>query len=253
MPRTETSHILVIDDRPEELRLLLQLLRAEGFRLSLSTDPHQGLQRAEALAPDLILLDVHMPRMSGFALCRRLREMTPTRRTPIIFLTSSASPEARLEGLSLGGVDYVLKPFIAEEVLARIRIHLQLTWREPESTPSEPASSTLTPDQVILHAATRLIAQNLDDLPPLAGIAQLVGTYDKKLSAIFREQLGTTVFAYIREERLRKSQELLIHSNLSMQDIAVMVGFHNASNFATAFRERTGMTPSEFRKQSTVR
>jgi transcriptional regulator GlxA family with amidase domain len=75
-----------------------------------------------------------------------------------------------------------------------------------------------------------------------------VGTHDKKLSTIFRQHLGMTVFAWIRDERLRRGQELLTDSRMSMQDIAEQVGFRSACNFTTAFRERTGVTPSAFRQ-----
>ncbi|AVO51599.1 response regulator [Ectopseudomonas mendocina] len=241
--------ILVIDDMPEALQTLLQQIRAQGWRLSLASEARQGLQRALALRPDLIVLDVRMPQMDGFTLCRLLREAPATRNTPIIFLTSAGSLEERLEGLEMGGVDYVLKPFEAAEVMARIRIHLQLSRTgQPQgaiNNPLEPVDEEV----VILQAAMRLIAQNLADLPSLAEIARKVGTHDKRLSAIFRQHLQTTVFAYVREARLRKGQELLAGSGMSVQDIAELVGFRSACNFTTAFRERQGMTPSQFRQQ----
>lgn len=242
-------HILVIDDHPEELRSLLDLLRAQGMQLSLAEDPRTGLQRAMALYPDLILLDVHMPQMNGFALCRLLREAPALAQTPIIFLTGASSIDDRLEGLSLGSVDYVVKPCAAEEVLARIRIHLQLIWRE-KATPTGIPDAPQHPDQMILHAAMRLIGRKLDQVPPLAEIAKQAGTHEKKLSTIFRQHLGMTVFAWIREERLRKSQELLADSNMDIQGIAELVGFNSAANFTTAFRQRLGMTPSKYRSHA---
>ena len=243
-------HILVIDDSPEDIRALLAILRAQPWRLSIASDPRQGYQRALALRPDLIVLDVRMPGMDGFTLCRLLREAPATQRTPVIFLSSASTVEERIEGLTLGGVDYVLKPFAAEEVLARIRIHLQLAWRDEVVAPVEPAPAMQDPDQVMLRAAMRFIAQNLGELPSLAEIARKVGTHDKRLSSIFREHLGTTVFAYVREARLRKGQELLADSRLSVQDIAELVGFRSACNFTTAFRERQGLTPSQYRQQA---
>lgn len=250
MSFTDSPLILIIDDAPEELRALVTLLRAHGFRLSLASEAHQGYQRALALRPDLILLDVHMPQMSGFTLCRLLREAPATQRVPVVFLTSASDIDDRLEGLTLGGVDYVVKPCVAEEVLARIRIHLQRVWREQPAAVSDEPVERLEPDQVILRAAMRLIEQRLADVPGLAEIARQVGTHDKRLSAIFREHLGTTVFAYIREARLRRAQTLLQDSAMSIQDVADLVGFRSACNFTTAFRERLGVTPSQFRQQA---
>ncbi|MHB0819556.1 helix-turn-helix domain-containing protein [Stutzerimonas stutzeri] len=248
-PVDHAPHILVIDDTTEDIRSLLALLRVQPWRLSIASEARQGYQRALALRPDLILLDVRMPDMDGFTLARLLREAPVTRQVPIIFLTSAGAVDERLEGLSLGGVDYVLKSCAPEEVLARIRIHLQLAWRE---TPAPAGAVNEVPDaeQMILRAAMRLIGQHLDELPSLAEIARKVGTYDKRLSSIFRERLGMTVFAYVREARLRRGQELLADSEMEIQDISVLVGFRSACNFTTAFRERLGMTPSQFRQQA---
>lgn len=249
MPANYVPQILVIDDVPEDIRSLLTLLRAQPWRLSLATDARQGYQRALALRPDLILLDVRMPQMDGFTLGRLLREAPATHRVPIIYLTSAGSLEERLEGLSLGSVDYVLKSCEPQEVLARMRIHLQLAWRESAVMPVHSTAESSTPDELILRAAMRLIGQSLDQLPSLADLARKVGTHDKRLSTIFREHLGTTVFAYVRDARIRRAQELLADSTMSMQDIAELVGFRSACNFTTAFRERQGITPSQFRQQ----
>lgn len=246
-------HILIIDDQPEALKPLSKMLRTAGARLSHVTESRQAALRAQGLRPDLILLDVHMsPQTNGFAVCRLLQSTPETCDVPIIFLTSAGTLEDRLEGLKLGGVDYIIKPFAPEEVLARIKIHLQLARRTGAPVPEpqdsvEPTSQH--PDQVILQATMQLISEQLDDLPSLSEIAHLVGTHDKKLSAIFRQHLNMTVFAFIREERLRRSQQLLADSHLSIQDVADLVGFRSAANFATAFRERTGSTPTAFRDQ----
>ncbi len=187
-----------------------------------------------------------MPRMNGFAVCRLLREAPVTRDIPVIFLTSASQLEQRLEGLSLGGVDYVLKPFSPEEVIARIRVHLQLTWRAPMILASE-ESTSIDHDQVVLDAAVRYIDEHLAELTSLEHIAKTVGTHEKRLSVLFRQRLGITVFTFVRSARLRKAQQLLHNSAMSIQDIAAQVGFRSACNFTTAFREKRGMTPREFR------
>ncbi|BBP51381.1 MULTISPECIES: response regulator transcription factor [Pseudomonas] len=247
---SEPTHILLIDDVPEDIRATLILLKAQPWRISLASDAHQGYQRALALRPDLIVLDVHMPHMNGFSLCRLLREAPSTRHTPILFLSSANSSIERLEGLTVGGVDYIPKSCAPEEVLARIKIHLQLTWRAPPTHQQNPADPEPEGDEIVLRAAMRLIEDHLDDMPSLVQLAQKVGTHEKRLSRIFREHLGLTVFAYIRDARLRRGQDLLSESAMSVQDVAELVGFRNACNFTTAFRQRIGMTPSQFRQQA---
>ncbi|MGF6495020.1 CheY-like chemotaxis protein [Luteibacter sp. 621] len=242
----QEPHILVIDDAPEGIRDLLQALRAEPFRVSLATSAAHGYQRAQVLSPDLVLLDVRMPGMDGFTLCRLLQELQPGRDMPVLFLTSAASEEERLAGLSQGAVDYILKSCSPAELLARVRIHLRLTRRG--TLEDAPHDMPMGRDEVVLRAAMRYIGQRLADSLSLDVIAEAVGTYDKRLSAIFRQRVGTTVFGWIREERLRKSRELLTTTTLGMQDIALEIGFSSAANFATAFRERLGVTPGEYRK-----
>jgi DNA-binding response OmpR family regulator len=242
----QDSHILVIDDAPENIRDMLQALRSQPWRVTLATTAEQGYHRAQALVPDLILLDVRMPGMDGFALCRLLQELPRARATPILFLTSASSPEERLEGLNHGAVDYILKSCEPAEIVARVQIHLRLARRtEATEGAAEPAT---TRDEATLRAAMRLISRQLSSNFTLEEIAAGVGTYDKRLSSIFRQQLGMTVFGWIREERLRKSRELLADTSLGMQEIAETIGFRSASNFTTAFRERLGVTPSEYRR-----
>src|SRR3990167_4355443 len=125
-PIPEQPRILIVDDSVEDLHLLIAVLREKRFRLSIAFDGKQGYQRAISIQPDLILLDVNMPNTDGFAACRLLKANDQTRHIPIIFLTAATAPEQRVLGLTAGGVDYVIKPFFAEEVLARIQIHLNL-------------------------------------------------------------------------------------------------------------------------------
>lgn len=247
MEALESPHILVVDDVPEAIRPLLLALRSQSWRVTLATDGQQGYQRAQLLMPDLILLDVRMPGMDGFAVCRLLRESPRTRQIPVLFLTSAGSTDERLEGLTHGGVDYIMKTCEPEELLARVRIHLRL-MPKPAAATGEAPDPLPGRDDVVLRAAMRLIGNQLEAPLSLERIAEQVGTHEKRLSAIFREHLGTTVFAWIREERLRRGRQLLADTSLGMQDIAESVGFRSACNFTTAFRERMGVTPSQFRK-----
>lgn len=244
----EQPRILIVDDSVEDLHLLIEILREKRFRLTIAFDGKQGYQRAISTKPDLILLDVHMPNTDGLATCRLLKANSQTKDIPIIFLTAAAAPEERIRGLTAGGVDYVVKPFFEEEVLARINIHLNLVARArqaQEPAPPEPAPPS---DEVMVRAAVRYICDNLEHPMSVAEIAAKVGSHEKKLSRAFREQVGLTVFAFIREERSRMSRKLLAETELSIHDIAEQVGFQNAGNFTTAFRERFNMTPTGFRQ-----
>jgi DNA-binding response OmpR family regulator len=256
------AHILVIDDNIEELQLLLGALREADHRISLAFDAMQGYRRVTALQPDLVLLDVRMGATDGYATCRLLKADPATARIPVIFVTSSGSVEERLTGLREGAVDYILKPFEPAEVLARVSVHLALaSSRQQAQACIAQAGSTLenakkerggpggdATDRVLAQAAERLVRADLAGVPALAELAARVGTHEKRLSRVFREQTGRTVFEFVRDARLGEAQRLLGSSTLSVEEVALAVGFSGAANFSTAFRERFGCTPSAFRQ-----
>ncbi|MGJ7529674.1 helix-turn-helix domain-containing protein [Variovorax sp. GB1P17] len=261
---TKRAHILLIDDNIDELQVLLGTLRGADHRISFAFDAMQGYRRATALLPDLILLDVRMGAIDGYATCRLLKADRATARIPVIFVTASGSVEERLTGLREGAVDYILKPYEATEVLARVAIHLSLAdskrtidtadesevvYVDAEAAESGNASSAGRDkaDRVIAQAAERVLLSNLSRAPSLAEIAVRVGTHEKRLSRAFRERTGQTVFEFLREARLQQAQRLLLSSALSIDEVAVEVGFSGAANFSTAFRERFDATPAAFR------
>lgn len=120
------ARILLVDDTPANLDVLCELLEMEGCDLSLATDGAMALTIAARMQPDLILLDVMMPEMDGFEVCRRLQQDPELMAVPIIFVTAKGGADDVVAGLRLGGVDYVTKPFRDEEVLARVRTQLSL-------------------------------------------------------------------------------------------------------------------------------
>lgn len=118
--------ILVIDDSPTNLEILHDVLGSAGYEVLVEMDGMSGIEQVESNPPDLILLDVMMPKMDGFETCRRLQTNPSTKHIPIIFITALTEAEEKVKGLNLGAVDYITKPFAQEEVLARISLHLKL-------------------------------------------------------------------------------------------------------------------------------
>ncbi len=116
----------MVDDTIESLRLLAEILTEAGYRVRPAEDPRLALQSALAHPPSLILLDVRMPQMSGFELCRHLKQDERTADVPVIFVSALQDVEDRVQGFEAGGVDFVSKPFQESEVLARVKTHLQL-------------------------------------------------------------------------------------------------------------------------------
>lgn len=118
--------ILVVDDTPESLRVLAGILQPEGYTVRPANSGELALASIGAQPPDLILLDIRMPGIDGFEVCRRLKADEATRNIPIIFQSAATDLADRLEGLRLGAVDYISKPFQREELLARVKTHLEL-------------------------------------------------------------------------------------------------------------------------------
>jgi len=131
-PKTESpppprSRILVLEDELPMRTALQDCLEAEGYRVLTAADGETGLERAIQEKPDLILLDIMMPRLDGYALCGELRRLRNS--TPILMLTAKARVEDRVEGLDAGADDYLVKPFSIAELLARVRALLRRNRR----------------------------------------------------------------------------------------------------------------------------
>ncbi|MGR8953362.1 MAG: sigma 54-interacting transcriptional regulator [Gammaproteobacteria bacterium] len=122
--QSDQGHVLIVDDDPDFLRLMSALLRQKGFRISTTTDPKAVLGIVKDKHPELLLIDVEMPEMSGYQLCRLLREDAHTRELPIIFLTAHDTQDYRNAAFQAGGDDFINKPIVSEELLARVGVRL---------------------------------------------------------------------------------------------------------------------------------
>ena len=123
---TPLASLLVVDDTLENLRLLGNMLGEEGYEVRPVSSGRQALQAVEHDPPDLVLLDVNMPGMDGYEVCRQLRAKDALKDVPVIFLTAWTDRAYMVRAFEVGGADYVTKPFLFEEVLARVATHLAL-------------------------------------------------------------------------------------------------------------------------------
>ncbi|MEL6489747.1 MAG: response regulator [Cyanobacteria bacterium J06621_3] len=126
LSQKEPQGILIVDDNPTNLEVLSESLIQEGFQVAVAIDGESALEQISYHPPELILLDVMMPGIDGFETCRRLKENPDTYNIPVVFMTALSDAQNKVKGLSLGAIDYITKPFQHEEVLARVRVHLQV-------------------------------------------------------------------------------------------------------------------------------
>ncbi len=207
-----SSRILVVDDAPEMTTFLERILSNEGYEVRIAEDARGGLRQAHLFRPDLILLDVMMPKMNGWDMLRRLREFTDV---PVIMLTAIGQMESKVYGLDTGADDYVTKPFDVQELKARIRA----TLRRAELPPSgEGQILRFDGGQLVIDPASRQVTVRGEvvDLTPteyklllyLSYNAGQVLSYGQILDRVWGpgyEDSSTNVKVYIR--RLRRKIE----------------------------------------------
>ena len=130
-PRPDSSgNLLIVDDSPANLQLLVTMLKQHGFQVRPVPSGELALQAARHAPPDLILLDINMPGMDGYEVCRRLKADPTLKPIPVIFISALDDVIDKVKAFNVGGVDYVTKPFMFEEVEARVRTHLALRRQE---------------------------------------------------------------------------------------------------------------------------
>ncbi len=145
--------ILIVDDVPHNLQVLGEILDVAGYEVAAALGGYQALEAVERERPDLILLDVMMPGLDGFEVCARLKANEASRDIPVIFLTARVESEAIVRGFEVGAVDYVTKPVNRGELLARVKLHLELVAARRE-----------------LKARNEALEQALSEIQTLRGI-----------------------------------------------------------------------------------
>jgi putative two-component system response regulator len=126
MTAFHSSSILIVDDNPNNLQVLSSMLQQAGYKVRPALSGEIALRAVEASLPDLILLDIRMPGLDGYQTCQRLKADPRSRDIPVIFISALTDTDDKLAAFQAGGVDYVAKPFQSEEVLARVKSHMQL-------------------------------------------------------------------------------------------------------------------------------
>lgn len=243
--------LLIVEDS-DDLRLYLQKNFGPEYRVLNAGNGEEGLEIALREIPDVIISDVMMPRMDGFQLCERLKSDIKTSHIPVLLLTAKSDQPARLEGLSTGADDYIAKPFDLTELSIRVKNLVenrkkvqQRFGSHLELKPSEIAAEST--DERFVKKVLETIEQHMHDQQ--FGVEMLAKECAMSSVQLYRKLKALTNYKpvdLIRHIRLQRAADLLKQHAGNVAEVAYKVGFNNLSYFAKIFREKYGVTPSEF-------
>jgi len=228
--------VLVVDDDPGILEMHSQLIEQTGRRALTARNGREALTQVEQHIPDLILLDLMMPEMDGFAVLDELRARESTREIPVIILTARLLSDADLEHCNRGVATILGKGlFTTEETLRHVEAALMRRHTLSRAT-----------QQLIRRAMTYIHARYAEPLTR-EEIAEHIGISADYLTDCFRQELGITPISYIRRYRIRQACELLRNTDHSITQVAMAVGFSDSAHFTRTFTREMKVTPRAFR------
>jgi DNA-binding response OmpR family regulator/anti-sigma regulatory factor (Ser/Thr protein kinase) len=256
-PDDETT-VLIVEDHGDVRTFLREHLQRH-YRVLEATNGSEGLERALASLPDLVLSDVVMPQMNGYELCRALKAHERTCHIPVVLLTAKTMREDRLLGLEIGADCYLVKPFDALELLVQVKnlIGQRRSLRERFGGPVvlKPSEMGVTPmDEAFLTKVLAVVQSHLQD--PSFDVERLgreVGLSRSQLHRKLRALTNQPPTLLIRSIRLQRAAELLAHKTGSVAEIAYFVGFNSQAYFAKCFREQFGCSPKEYAATATAK
>ncbi len=217
MNNETTANILVIDDTPANLRVLASMLEEQGYYARPVNNGTMGIQAAQLSSPDLILLDIQMPDMNGFEVCRQLKADERTHDIPVIFISALNETSDKIEAFRVGGADYITKPFQIEEVQARVEVQIELQQLRKRDKHLIEEQIQLIAE---LDAFSHTVAHDLKNpLSAVTGFAELLAstkyTISKKQQAeiadkivIGADRMNSIITALLLLAKARKAEDI---------------------------------------------
>jgi len=258
-----TKDLMLLVEDNDELRSFLRTIFASSFRIAEAKNGSEGIEKAVSLIPDIIISDIMMPDKDGIELTRELRENLTTSHIPIILLTAKSTLESKLEGLEYGANDYITKPFSSSYLKARVenllmqhqklqqlyRSNLMSTSQERQQQSS--SNPEMSPnDRKFIDKLVELMETNMDngelivdDLVSELAVSRSV--FFKKLKAL----TGLAPIEFIKEMRVKRAAELIETGEYTISQISYMVGINDPRYFSKCFKQKYGMTPTEYKEQ----
>jgi signal transduction histidine kinase/DNA-binding response OmpR family regulator/ligand-binding sensor domain-containing protein len=249
----DDTRILIVEDNTDLRAFIRDQLMGE-YAVIEAADGTTGLRKAEEYVPDLIISDIMMPGMDGYALCRAVKSSDKTNHIPVILLTAKAATENKLEGLETGADDYLTKPFNAEELRLRaknlIGTRRQLREKFSGEMLLRPSEITVPSAQkIFLEKVTGAIEQHLaEEEFSVESLAATLGMSRAQLHRKVKALTNKAPNELIRSFRLQRAAALIRQDAGSLAEIAYQVGFNSQAYFTRCFVDEFGKTPTEYKK-----
>jgi DNA-binding response OmpR family regulator/anti-sigma regulatory factor (Ser/Thr protein kinase) len=244
--------VLLVEDNTD-MRQFIKDILVSSYRVIEAQNGEEGLRKAIANTPELIITDLMMPKMDGITLCSELKTQLVTSHIPIVMLTARAGTESKIEGLETGADDYIVKPFEARELSARVknliaqRQRLREHYRDNQNHIDPSKVTTTSLDQRFLEQVLRLLEERHGD--PAFGVAdmqQALSLSKTQLNRKLKALTGESPGQLLRNFRLKRAAQLLSQEADTVSQIAYQVGFTNLSYFAKCFKAQYGVSPSSY-------
>lgn len=257
--------ILLIEDSTAIRNLFSKSLNDRGFCTIVAENGSTGIYQAQVHFPDLIVCDIIMPQIDGYGVLTALRRNPITATIPFIFLTVKESWKELRKGMEMGADDYITKPCTVDDLLRAIAAQLekQAALRQSWAVNSQPVAQGSTAEVKDLSLEPKSILPSLPQFSEifefieanyrrpitLEDVAKAVGYSKGYLTNLVRSQTGFPINRWIVERRMAEVRSLLLHSNLSMEEISTYVGYQSLCHFFRQFRQHHGKTPQNWRKE----
>jgi YesN/AraC family two-component response regulator len=247
--------LLIIDDNADVRTYLADLFKDE-FGMHFGENGQEGIDLAVENVPDLIICDVMMPIKTGLELCNVLKSDERTSHIPIILLTAKAGQENEITGLETGAEDYLIKPFNAQVLRAKVDTLLNNRAKTRKYYDHEvqlkPAMFEYNKtEEKFFKKLQHIIDEKLQDPNfHVNDFCKFIGMSRMQLHRKLKATLGVTTSEFIRTERLKAARVLLKKSQLSISEIAYSAGFNDANYFSKSFKKLFKISPQEFKSQS---
>lgn len=255
-PDKKSAEVILLVEDNAELRAFLRTFLASQYTVVEAANGREGVQTATETVPDLVISDVMMPEMDGFAFCQALKGDPRTSHIPVILLTARAGEESKLAGLHTGADDYLTKPFNSRELRARVQnlIDQRRRLREKFSReillkPGDISVSSL--EEQFLNRVKRVVEEHLgDETFTVEALSREVGMSRVQLHRKLTALTGFSAGEFLLKMRLQRAEQLLRQNAATVSEVAYTVGFNTPNYFAKCFRKEFGCSPSEYRQRA---